>query len=109
MYFLLDRISRDGWQARVSIEHERNCECSVDIISANFCVVLFRHSGGRNGCEDRGGKMRHCIKGVDEYVQIKTNETDRFDQAKKGEHQLEYIRSDSGFADIIVNTKLTKQ
>lgn len=53
--------------------------------------------------------MRHCIKGVDEYVQIKTNETDRFDQAKKGEHQLEYIRSDSGFADIIVNTKLTKQ
>lgn len=41
MYFLLDRISRDGWQARVSIEHERNCECSVDIISANFCVFYF--------------------------------------------------------------------
>lgn len=52
--------------------------------------------------------MRHCIKGVDEYVRIKTNETNRFDQAKKGEHQLEYIRSDSGFAEIIVNTILDK-
>lgn len=40
MHFLLDRISRDGWQARVSIEHERNYKCSVDIISAKFCCSI---------------------------------------------------------------------
>lgn len=51
MYFLFGRISRDGWQARVLIEHERSCECGVDIIfRKTLCcsILAFKRKEGTN-------------------------------------------------------------